>query len=352
MQADAATAGERSVTGEKSTTENNQTSEILKKEFLKKLITNFEDLVVNFLDKSARDAIKQQQEITDEKEFCRIKLAIENRVLDLLINDSSLVTVPVVGFFRQVVGVLANRYPYMFLEDPAVTVQGIKVRLFDGKGTGGLTGIKSLPKTLQQKFSRQLEAKHGNVTKKRKRDPKDENSQRQVPRKKKKVYGILNDKYYPDPTEDQERFLGEVEYLESIEEGEAKFSTQREDLQNRLVKSMDIFTAVPGFFSSVSHAEKHFKWLTGTDIAKNIETGLPLQFKIVQCVVKTMCSTKEFRLNLEIAKLKGSELNGSIIPEFICLLRQLNMEWHNMYSRGLPEIPWRARRQQSPHLLP
>jgi hypothetical protein len=97
MQAHAATAGEA---GEKSTTDNNQTSEILKKEFLKKLITSFEDLVVNFLDKSARDAIKQQQEITDEKEFCRIKLAIENRDSNLLINDSSLLTVPVVGFFR------------------------------------------------------------------------------------------------------------------------------------------------------------------------------------------------------------------------------------------------------------
>ena len=78
----------------------NQLSETLKKEFLNKLITNFEDLVVNILDKSARDAIKQQQEITDEKEFCRIKLAIENRDSNLLINDSSLLTVPVVGFFR------------------------------------------------------------------------------------------------------------------------------------------------------------------------------------------------------------------------------------------------------------
>jgi hypothetical protein len=100
MQADASTVGDRSVTGEKSTTDNNQTSEILKKEFLKKLITSFEDLVVNFLDKSARDAIKQQQEITDEKEFCQIKLAIENRVLKILIDDSSILSVPVVGFFR------------------------------------------------------------------------------------------------------------------------------------------------------------------------------------------------------------------------------------------------------------
>ena len=46
-------------------------------------------------------------------------------------------------------------------------------------------------------------------------------------------------------------------------------------------------------------------WLTGKDIAKHIETELPHQFKIVECVTKEMCTTKEFRLNLEMAKLKG-----------------------------------------------
>jgi hypothetical protein len=65
--------------------------------------------------------------------------------------------------------------------------------------------------------------------------------------------------------------------------------------------------------------------------------------------MKAMCSTKEFRLNLEIAKLKGSELNGSIIPEFICLLRQLNMEWHNTAGAFLrfPADP----EDDSPHIF-
>jgi hypothetical protein len=45
-------------------------------------------------------------------------------------------------------------------------------------------------------------------------------------------------------------------------------------------------------------------WLTGKDIAKHIETELACQFKIVECVTKEMCATKEFQLNLEIAKLK------------------------------------------------
>jgi hypothetical protein len=65
--------------------------------------------------------------------------------------------------------------------------------------------------------------------------------------------------------------------------------------------------------------------------------------------MKAMCSTKEFRLNLEIAKLKGSELNGSIIPEFICLLRQLNMEWHNTAGAFL-RFPGEPE-DDSPHIF-
>jgi hypothetical protein len=57
---------------------------------------------------------------------------------------------------------------------------------------------------------RLLEAKHGTITKKRKRDLQDENSQRQVPRKKKKVYDIPTDINYVNPTEDQERLLGKL----------------------------------------------------------------------------------------------------------------------------------------------
>jgi hypothetical protein len=79
-------------------------------------------------------------------------------------------------------------------------------------------------------------------------------------------------------------------------------------------------------------------WLTGEDIAKHIETELPRQFKIVECVTKEMCTTKEFWLNLEIAKLKGKEQNGSIIPEFVCLLHQLTIKWHKT-AGGLLQFP-------------
>jgi hypothetical protein len=320
----------------------------LKGEFVKKLIKNFDVMVVNFVDKATRDAILQQTEFTDEKEFSRVKLAIENRILDLLVKESHLTTVPPVSFFREVVGILSNRYPYMFLEDPTVTVQGQRIRQFTGKGTGGLFGVKSLPKSLQQKFSRMLESKLG-VVKKKKRDLPDENSQVKVPKRKKRVYGITSDKFNAEKTEDLDTFLGEVENVASTEEREAIFAHHRKDLQHKLVNSKNLFTAVPGFFDSLSHAENHFVWLTGKDIAKNIENDLSRQFKIVQCVVKEMCTTKEFRLNLEIAKLKGTEENGSIIPEFICLLRQLNVEWHQT-AGGLFRFPADPD-DNSPHIF-
>ncbi len=75
----------------------------------------------------------------------------------------------------------------------------MQVRQFHGKGTGGLTRISSLPKALQQKFSRMLELKHGLV--KKKRDLQDENSEAKVPQKKKRVYGVQMDRYYVNKSE-------------------------------------------------------------------------------------------------------------------------------------------------------
>jgi len=63
-----------------------------------------------------------------------------------------------------------------------------------------------------------------------------------------------------------------------------------------------------------------------------------------------MCPTKEFALHLEIAMLKGIELNGSHIPEFVCLLRQLNSEWHKK-AGGLFRFPTEPEDDNSPHFF-
>ncbi len=318
-------------------------------QFVKKLICNFDEDVLNFLDKSARDAIIQQKSFTDEKEFKRIKLAIEARILYLLNQESQLTKLPSVGFFRQVCGVLANRYPYMFLEDPKVTVDGITFRQFIGKGTGGVTGISSLPKALQQKFAKMLDQKHGVIKQKKRRDLPDGNSAHTAPKKKRKVYGVHSDKYYVSGTEGQMNFLGMLDSLESAEEREELYSENREDVQNILSSSTDMFSAVPGFFNTLTHAENHFQWLTGKNIAQTIEAEVPRQFRLMKSVVQTMCATREFRLNLEIAKIKGGEQNGSIVPEFVCLLRQLTVEWHKNPG-GLLRFPSEPE-SDSPHIL-
>jgi len=89
--------------------------------------------------------------------------------------------------------------------------------------------------------------------------------------------------------------------------------------------------------------------LTSTGIAKNIETGL---IHSSSKSSRVLCSSKEFRLNLDIAKLKGSELNDSIIPEFVCLLRQLNIEWHHTAGGlgGLLRFPGEPE-EGSPHIF-
>lgn len=320
-----------------------------KNNFLKHLISNFDELVIHFLDHSVRDAFLQQKEITDEKEFKRVKLAVEDRVLDLLLNYFTWSELPSAAYFRQIVGVLGNRYPGMFLGDPVVTVGGITVRRFAGKGVGGCTGISSLPKALRQKFARLLEQKTGVVKKKPVRDLPDGTSKHDVARKKKKVYGVLSEKYYIAGTEENDTFLAEIEIVGNTEEREAMFSLHRNNLQHALVTAKDMFTAVPMFFSHLIHAEKHFEWLTGKNLATNIEQELPRQFQLVKAVVLNVYSTKEMRLNLEIAKLKGTELNGSFIPEFVCLLRHLNLQWHKTPG-GLLRFPSEPE-PTSPHIF-
>jgi hypothetical protein len=326
----------------------NPNDEVLKSEFVKNLIQNFDDSVIKFLDHSARAAIIQQKEIEEEKEFTRIKVAVEERVLHLL-NESQLRNLPSVGYFRQLVSVLAAKYPYMFLDDPKVTVQGMTIRRFNGRGAGGSTGIRSLPKALQQKFAKLRNDKDGVVRQTKKRDLPDDAQKPPVPKKKKKVYGIRSERYYVETSEDLELFREEIESLPSTEEKEAKFSAHRAEVQKLVRSKTDPFSAVPGFFEALCHAESHFEWLTGQNLAKNIETELPRQFRLIKSVVEKLCVSKDFVLSMKRASLKGVELNGSYVPEFICLLRQLTFEWHKTQG-GLLRFPGEPE-SASPNIL-
>ena len=317
-------------------------------DFLRFIIENFDEKVVNFVDKNSRDAILEQKEIADEKEFLRVKGAIEQRILDLLAESNS-TQVPSAAFFRQIVGILATKYPFMFLADPKITVEGLTVRKFLRKGTGGLVGIASLPKVLRQKFSRIVEDRQGTVRVK-KRDLSDGSSKstEKKSNKKRKAYGIPNNKYYASGSEEQASFIEELKHAKSKEEKELLFSQHRNDVQHIFTTSTDMFSAIPGFFTDLVHARHHFEWLTEKKISQVIDEELPKMLRFLKAVLQHMCSTKEFHLNLEIAKLKGNELNGSIVPEYVCLLRQLTLEWHKNQG-GLLRFPAEPE-PLSPHI--
>ncbi len=88
-------------------------------------------------------AAQEQTVFADPAKFARVKIAVVDRVIDLLVEhcgrDSEIV--PGIKFFDNVVHVLGVKYPPVFGSDPAVLVNGERVRLFRSRGTGGLNGI-------------------------------------------------------------------------------------------------------------------------------------------------------------------------------------------------------------------
>jgi hypothetical protein len=60
-----------------------------------------QEVVVSFLNRTARNAIENQEEIQDQQVFISVKTAIEERVLDLALSSKEKpVTLPKVSFFR------------------------------------------------------------------------------------------------------------------------------------------------------------------------------------------------------------------------------------------------------------
>ncbi len=87
---------------------------------------------MSFLNRTARNAIENQEEIQDQQVFISVKTAIEERVLDLALSSKEKpVTLPKVSFFRS--GVLRIRNyllrirnyfadPELFVADPELSI--------------------------------------------------------------------------------------------------------------------------------------------------------------------------------------------------------------------------------------
>lgn len=112
--------------------------------FLNLLIGQFRNSIVKYLDWQSQEAILGQKVLEDPAKFAHVKLAVSERVLDLLLEMGDGKTVPGIRFFENIVDVLGTKYPSMFAEDPYVIVDGVKVRKFSTRGTGGVNGIRGM----------------------------------------------------------------------------------------------------------------------------------------------------------------------------------------------------------------
>jgi hypothetical protein len=295
---------------------------------LKLLVEKFDENVTQHLDKLSKAAIEGQERIEDARTFAHVKRAIEERILDMLLLYTDNKTVPNLDFFKKVVNTLANKYPYMFLEDPTKIVDGVPLRIFNQRGTGGISGVDFIPKSLSQKYRRIIDKK--NSLKKAGAEGDKENQHeggdsRPKKRKLPQVYGVDKTRFYPSeqlPMEDN--LVDFLENMSSKDDREAAFTANRSSVQKLLTTSNDMHSAVPGFFQNPVHCEKHFQWLTGYCIVRKIEEEIPRQFQHLKFVLQHWCPTKDFALKAEAAKLKCDAHDGSKVPEYLFLLRELS----------------------------
>jgi hypothetical protein len=110
--------------------------------FVTNLIVNFHKHVTDYLDHNSKEAVKGQMELVDPAKFGKVKMAVVNRVMDLLLEHGDGKTVPGTKFFDSVVDVLGAKYPAVFGPDPTTMLNGVRVRMFSTRGTGGINGIK------------------------------------------------------------------------------------------------------------------------------------------------------------------------------------------------------------------
>jgi hypothetical protein len=294
------------------------------------LVEDFDKCVVDDLDRVSREAIRNQEKIQDPRTFGAVKRAIEDKIVNLLIEHTDNKSVPPQAFFKKIHTTLANKYSYMFLEDPTTEVNGMTVRLFDQRGAGGVLGVDHVPKSLAQKYRRiidKLNAK-GHTGK--------ENDEEAAPKKKTRVghvYGVDQAKFNASSKVVVDNNL--VEHLEGLydpNEKEEAYAANRSAVQKLLSSGLEMLPAVPGFFEDQRHCQFQFEWLTNKTIVNCINKEIPTQFEYLKLVLSHWITTKDFRLRAEAIKLKCADLDGSKIPEYVFLIRELSQLWHSKKS--------------------
>lgn len=170
-------------------------------------------------------------------------------------------------------------------------------------------------------------------------------------RKKRKLVGVLRERFYPASDGKAHLLLDDLRNLKPGDEAakEIVFSEHRETIQHLFTQASSISTAVPGFFNHPSHCRFHFEHLAGMSIVKNIEEELDTQMELIREVLNVWCRTEASKKRMETADILSREQQGSKIPQYVCLLRELTFMWHKNLG-GLVRYP-QEEELSSPHIL-
>lgn len=312
--------------------------------FFHQLVFDFRGSVTSHLSKIARSAIKEDKKIKNVEEFVKVKDEIEKRVLELLI-ELGCNRVPEIAVIRRIKGILDTKYPYMFSENPMEIVKGVPRRVFSERGTGGAKGVDGADKALQSKFNRML-SKHrcltgNNIQLKVKELPKGKESRLSGPGgeplrsqkgKHKIAHGVSQEKFYPKGDGKIQEFLQDYDVVDinDSDEKEALFEKYRETVQILISRrTTNFLSCVPGFFVNQLHLKNHFEALANHSVTEAIDNEIVEAFKDLKMVLNIWCQDdEELQNRKKYASLKRNECNGSMIPEYVHLLRELTLVWH------------------------
>lgn len=201
-----------------------------------KLKAEFPNLVLAHLPSSVQHTIRCNKEIVHVGEFRDVKSAIEKQTLHIIRDLYSGEEPPPITFFREVIEVLAEVYPYMYESDPMFeAIPGHVLRRFTARGTGGPGGLKGLDKVLRQAFMRLMHPGS---------DPSpipsmscSTKAMRDLGRKGRRpqMHGVDQDRYFAAATEAKDVFLESVGRCQNYAERENVFSASRETVQVELI---------------------------------------------------------------------------------------------------------------------
>ncbi len=214
-------------------------------DILSHLKTHFEEIIVDQLDAEVRDAYKQQKVLVKAKEFRDVKSATQKRVLSFLHAHLPKDKVPPVEFFREVVAIMAEKYEYVYGSDPMREVSpGQLMRRFTFRGTGGPSGLKTLPKIMQQSFRRLRDTNDSSYEYSQTAGGE---SSKIIRKRRAYVYGVHQDNFYSNekmPGSELVRKLEQGQYTFNFEMREEIFEANRDTVQNILTNTLPIVEAL------------------------------------------------------------------------------------------------------------